>query len=61
MSDAQSISSHLKESRRFEPPKEFVARARISSRADYDRLYRESLESPETLDRKSTRLNSSHT
>src|SRR5260221_3939363 len=54
MSDAQSISSHLKESRRFEPPKEFVARARISSRADYDRLYRESLESPETFWKRET-------
>ena len=49
MSDAQSISSHLKESRRFEPSKEFAAKARIGSRADYDRLYRESIESPETV------------
>jgi len=54
MSDAQSISSHLKESRRFEPSKEFVARARIGSRADYDKLYRESLESPETFWKRET-------
>src|SRR6266508_5057079 len=54
MSDAQSISSHLKESRRFEPPKEFAARARIGSRADYDRLYRESIESPETFWKRET-------
>jgi len=40
MSDGQSIQSHLKESRRFEPSKEFAAKARIGSRADYDRLYR---------------------
>ncbi len=54
MSDAQSISSHLKESRRFEPPKDFAARARIGSRADYDRLYRESIESPETFWKRET-------
>jgi acetyl-CoA synthetase len=54
MSDAQSISSHLKESRRFEPPKEFAARARISSRAEYDKLYRESIESPETFWKRET-------
>ena len=54
MSDAQSISSHLKESRRFEPSKEFAGRARIGSRADYDRLYRESIESPETFWKRET-------
>jgi len=54
MSDEQSISSHLKESRRFEPPKEFSARARIGSRAEYDRLYRESLDSPETFWKRET-------
>ncbi len=54
MSDAQSISSHLKESRRFEPSKEFSARARITSRAEYDKLYRESIESPETFWKRET-------
>src|SRR6185369_5397306 len=54
MSDAQSISSHLKESRRFEPSKEFSAKARIGSRADYDRLYRESIESPDTFWKRET-------
>jgi acetyl-CoA synthetase len=54
MSDAQSITSHLKESRRFEPPKEFAAKARIGSRADYDRLYKESIESPETFWKRET-------
>jgi acetyl-CoA synthetase len=53
MSDPQ-ISSHLKETRRFEPPTEFAARARIGSRAEYDRLYRESLESPETFWKRET-------
>jgi acetyl-CoA synthetase len=54
MSDASSISSHLKETRRFEPPPEFAAKARIGSRADYDRLYRESIDSPETFWRRET-------
>ncbi|HMJ53003.1 MAG TPA: acetate--CoA ligase [Polyangiaceae bacterium] len=54
MSDASSISSHLKETRRFEPPKEFAAGARIGSRADYDRLYRESIDSPETFWKRET-------
>jgi acetyl-CoA synthetase len=54
MSDASSISSHLKETRRFEPPAEFAARSRIGSRADYDRLYRESIDSPETFWKRET-------
>ncbi|MET0594049.1 MAG: acetate--CoA ligase, partial [Polyangiaceae bacterium] len=54
MTDASSISSHLKETRRFEPPKEFAAKARIGSRADYDRLYRESIDSPETFWKRET-------
>jgi acetyl-CoA synthetase len=54
MSDASSISSHLKETRRFEPPQEFATRARIGSRADYDRLYRESIDSPETFWKRET-------
>jgi acetyl-CoA synthetase len=46
---SESITSVLKEDRRFEPSKEFSSRARISSREEYDRLYRESLEAPETF------------
>ena len=49
MSDASSISSHLKETRRFDPPAEFAKKARIGSRADYDRLYRESIDSPDVF------------
>src|SRR5262245_13974296 len=49
MSDGQSITSHLKESRRFEPSQQFAAKARIGSRADDDHLYKESIESPETF------------
>jgi acetyl-CoA synthetase len=54
MSDASSISSHLKETRRFEPPEDFAARSLIGSRADYDRLYRESIDSPETFWKRET-------
>ncbi len=45
MSDA--IEHVLEETRTFPPPAEFAARAHIKSRADYDRLYRESIEDPE--------------
>jgi len=51
---ADAISSHLKEARSFEPPPQFVKRARIRSRADYERLYRESIESPETFWKRET-------
>jgi acetyl-CoA synthetase len=46
---SESITSVLKEDRRFAPSDEFVAGARIRSREDYDRLYRESLDSPDTF------------
>lgn len=52
MQDA--IDSLLKESRRFEPPAEFAARARIGSRAEYDRLYRESIDDPDAFWRRET-------
>ncbi|NUP08761.1 MAG: acetate--CoA ligase [Polyangiaceae bacterium] len=45
----ESITSVLKEARRFAPSKEFSERARVSSREDYERLYKESLEDPETF------------
>ena len=41
------LQSHLVEERRFPPPAEFQARARISSVEEYDRLYKESIEQPE--------------
>jgi len=50
----ESITSVLKEARTFEPSKAFSTGARISSREDYDRLYRESLDSPETFWRRET-------
>ena len=42
-----NIESHLIEKRVFEPPPEFAKRAHIGSKADYERLYRESLDEPE--------------
>jgi acetyl-CoA synthetase len=53
MQDA--ITSLLKENRRFEPPAEFVQKARIAARADYDRLYRESVEQPDAFWRRETK------
>jgi acetyl-CoA synthetase len=48
MSDAsQAIGTFTAEKRHFEPSPEFVAKARIRSRAEYDKLYRESLDEPE--------------
>ncbi len=44
-----AITSLLKEHRRFEPPADFAASARIGSRADYDRLYRESVDDPDAF------------
>src|SRR5687768_17305273 len=42
-----AIESSLQEHRVFPPPKEFASKARIHSRAEYDRLYRESIDHPE--------------
>jgi acetyl-CoA synthetase len=49
MSESQSIESTLQEHRVFPPPAEFAARARIKSRAEYDRLYKQSIEDPDTF------------
>jgi acetyl-CoA synthetase len=43
------IESVSKETRLFEPPPEFVERARLRSRDEYDRLYRQSLEDADTF------------
>ncbi|MFO7179515.1 MAG: acetate--CoA ligase [Pseudomonadota bacterium] len=48
-SETHAIDTVSNESRWFEPSAEFSARARIRSAADYERLYRESIESPETF------------
>ena len=47
--DLKAIEASYSETRQFEPHPEFVARARVRSREDYEKLYRESLESPETF------------
>ncbi|HMV86873.1 MAG TPA: acetate--CoA ligase [Blastocatellia bacterium] len=50
MSQVQpDINSLLKEDRVFAPPAEFSAGAHIKSRADYDRIYKESVENPEAF------------
>ncbi len=42
-----AIESTLNERRKFDPPAAFAASARIGSRAEYDSLYRESIDHPE--------------
>jgi len=54
MSDDKSIVSRLNEQRRFAPPESFRQRARIGSREQYDALYRESIDDPETFWRRET-------
>ncbi|HUF63189.1 MAG TPA: acetate--CoA ligase [Verrucomicrobiales bacterium] len=46
---SQSIESHLVEERVFPPPPSFSEGARIGSMAKYRKLYRESIESPDTF------------
>jgi len=41
------IHSSLQEHRLFPPPQSFVAQAHLKSRAEYDRLYRQSIEQPD--------------
>ncbi len=47
MSD--KIESFSAENRHFEPSEEFRRQARVGSKAEYERLYRESLDSPDTF------------
>jgi acetyl-CoA synthetase len=48
MAENQSaIESSLQENRVFHPSREFAGKAHIHSRAEYDRLYRESIDQPE--------------
>src|SRR5689334_14933018 len=46
---AAAIDSVLQEHRLFPPPAEFAARARIKSKAEYDKMYRQSIDDPETF------------
>jgi acetyl-CoA synthetase len=43
----KNIESHLIEKRVFKPSKDFVKKARIKSRAEYDALYKESIQKPD--------------
>ena len=49
MADESALATFLDEKRRYEPPKEFVAGARVKSREEYEKLYRESIDSPDTF------------
>jgi acetyl-CoA synthetase len=52
MTDTKAIETHSSDTRRFTPSATFSERARIRSLADYEKLYRESLDSPETFYRR---------
>ena len=54
MTENKAIETYSAENRSFEPSAEFVAHSRISSRAKYDELYKESIESPETFWKRET-------
>ncbi|HEX4477085.1 MAG TPA: acetate--CoA ligase [Polyangiaceae bacterium] len=47
--DSQAIGTFLDETRRFDPPRDFVDGARIKSKEEYERLYAESLASPDAF------------
>ncbi len=51
---SDGIATFLEENRRYEPPPAFRARARIRSKEEYERLYRESLDSPDTFWKRET-------
>jgi acetyl-CoA synthetase len=46
---SQALDSTLRENRLFPPPPEFSARARIKSIEQYEELYKQSIEDPETF------------
>jgi acetyl-CoA synthetase len=46
-SESQAIDSLMAEGRKFPPPKEIQAKAHIASMAQYERMYRRSVEDPE--------------
>src|SRR3954463_6815538 len=50
MAESESaIESSQQETRVFPPPEEFSARAHVKSLAEYERLYRESIDQPESF------------
>jgi acetyl-CoA synthetase len=52
MTDAKAIETHSSDTRRFTPSTAFTERARLRSMSEYEKLYRESLDSPETFYRR---------
>ena len=44
-----SIDSILQEQRQFEPPAEFSRQAHIKNMAEYERLYKESVDDPDAF------------
>ena len=52
MTDTKAIETHSSDTRRFAPSAAFSERARIRSASEYEKLYRESLDSPETFYRR---------
>jgi acetyl-CoA synthetase len=54
MANESNTSVQKESQRRFEPSDAFVEKARIRSRAEYDRLYRESLDDPDTFWKRET-------
>jgi acetyl-CoA synthetase len=52
--DTQAIGTFLGESRQYAPSAEFSAKARVKSKEEYERLYRESLDSPDTFWKRET-------
>ncbi|HTA92313.1 MAG TPA: acetate--CoA ligase [Polyangiaceae bacterium] len=54
MTETNSIETYSAENRTFDPSPEFVAKSRIASRAKYDELYKESIESPDTFWKRET-------
>ena len=54
MTEKNAIETYSAENRTFEPSPEFSAHARISSRAQYDALYKESIESPDSFWKRET-------
>jgi acetyl-CoA synthetase len=46
---SENIESTLEERRVFPPPADFASKARIGTRAEYEKLYRESIDQPEAF------------
>ncbi len=47
--EKSTITSMMEETRKFPPPKEFVDQAYVKSRTEYEKMWKESVENPETF------------